>query len=122
MQPEHTDELLSEDPSHLRKMLGYRHDKLKKVKISRFYSSKSLIELTCHILENSASLECLTLDTTSAGLRCSDREFCKCSFLDRAKEAHTTVLVIGKYIMGKVCSRVKLDVVEPCIWCHTLDP
>ncbi|KAM3258770.1 hypothetical protein ACQJBY_050512 [Aegilops geniculata] len=121
-QLEHTDELLSEDPSHLRKMLGYRHDKLKEVKISRFYSSKSLVELTCHIIETTASLECLTLDTTGGVLRCSNREFSKCSFLDRIKEAHTAVLVIGKYIVGKVCSRVKLDVVEPCIRCHTLGP
>uniref|UniRef100_A0A8R7QGF6 At1g61320/AtMIF1 LRR domain-containing protein n=1 Tax=Triticum urartu TaxID=4572 RepID=A0A8R7QGF6_TRIUA len=111
-QLEHTNELLSEDPSHLRKMLGCRHDKLKEVKISRFYPSKSLVELTCHILETTSSLECLTLDTAGGGLRCSDREFCKCSFLDRTKEARKAVLVIRKYIVGKVRSRVKLDAVE----------
>nr|XP_040245783.1 uncharacterized protein LOC120964855 [Aegilops tauschii subsp. strangulata] len=116
------DELLSKDPTHLRKLPGYRLDKLKTVKISRFCSSKSLVELTCHILENSASLERLALDTTGGGLRCSDRRSRKCSFLHRSMDAHTAVLVIGKYIVGKVRPRVKLDVVEPCIWCHTLDP
>ncbi|XBH71223.1 hypothetical protein VPH35_098708 [Triticum aestivum] len=116
------DELLSKDPTHLRKLPGYRLDKLKTVKISRFCSSKSLVELTCHILENSASLERLALDTTGGGLRCSDRRSRKCSFLHRSMDAHTAVLVIGKYIVGKVRPRVKLDVVEPCIWCRTLDP
>uniref|UniRef100_M8BKI3 F-box domain-containing protein n=1 Tax=Aegilops tauschii TaxID=37682 RepID=M8BKI3_AEGTA len=51
------------DPSHLRQRREYRHENIKTVKISGFCSAKSMVELTCHILENAASLECLTLDT-----------------------------------------------------------
>ncbi|KAM0847025.1 hypothetical protein ACQ4PT_055291 [Festuca glaucescens] len=54
-----------EDPSVLRKMPGHRHDSIKKVDITGFCSAKSMVELTCHILENATSLECLTLDTPS---------------------------------------------------------
>ncbi|KAF7066523.1 hypothetical protein CFC21_072495 [Triticum aestivum] len=42
------DELRLEDPSHLRQIPGYRHDKLRSVKISTFYSSKGMVELVSH--------------------------------------------------------------------------
>ncbi|VAI25102.1 unnamed protein product [Triticum turgidum subsp. durum] len=51
------------DPSHLRQRREYRHENIKTVKISGFCSAKSMVELTCHILENATSLECLMLDT-----------------------------------------------------------
>lgn len=110
IRPQCIDELLCEDPPHLRQVRGYRHDKLRSVKISRFYSSKSLVELTSHILENSSSMECLTLDTTDGVFRCCDGRPAKCFCLGRSMEAHKAVLVIGKYIEGKVPSTVKM----PC--------
>uniref|UniRef100_A0ACD5YEJ6 Uncharacterized protein n=1 Tax=Avena sativa TaxID=4498 RepID=A0ACD5YEJ6_AVESA len=115
-------ELLSEDPSHLRRVVGYRHDKLQRVKISSFYSSKSLVELTSHILENSASLKCLRLDTTDGrGIKCSAERSHKCAHLDRPMEARKAVLVIRKHIKGKVPSTVKLQVVEPCRRCYPVE-
>ncbi|KAM3258788.1 hypothetical protein ACQJBY_050523 [Aegilops geniculata] len=116
----HADELFLEDPSQLRQMPGYRHDKLQSVKISRFCSSKSMVELASHILENSVSLECLTLDTTDCSFRCSGDTSTRCSSLVRPWEADKAVLVIEKYIKGKVPSTVRLDVVEPCSRCHVI--
>ncbi|CAM0952342.1 unnamed protein product [Alopecurus aequalis] len=117
--------LKSEDLSHLRRMpSGYRHDKLQRVKISRFYCSKSLIELTSHILETSASLERLTLDTTDGRynrIKCSDDRSEKCSHLASPMDAHKAVLAIGKHIKGIVPSTVKLDVVEPCSRCYPVE-
>jgi hypothetical protein len=119
--PQCIDELLSEDPSHLRQMSWYQHDKLQRVKISRFHSSKSLVELTSHILENSPSLECLTLDTTDGVFRCSEGRAARCFCLGRPTEAHKAVLVIGKYFEGKIPSTVKLNVVESCSRCHAVE-
>jgi hypothetical protein len=118
-------ELLSDNPSQLQQMAGYHHDKLQRVKISRFYSWKSLVELTCHILENSSSLEHLTLDTTddrfdAATSKCSYNRSDKCSFLAKPMDAHKSVLAIRKHIKGKVPSTVQLDVVEPCRRCYPI--
>ncbi|RLM79377.1 hypothetical protein C2845_PM12G21730 [Panicum miliaceum] len=55
---------LLEEPSNLRKMSDHRHKKLKRVHMTNFSSVKTLVELTCHILDSTTSLECLTLDTT----------------------------------------------------------
>ncbi|XBI82919.1 hypothetical protein VPH35_091510 [Triticum aestivum] len=115
------DELLSEDSSHLRQIPGYHHDKLRRVNICRFPSSNSMVELTSHILENSASLECLTLDTTNGNFRCSDDQSAKCSCLNRHMEAHKAALIIERYIKGKVPSTVQLDVVDPCSRCHDVE-
>uniref|UniRef100_A0A8R7UKG8 At1g61320/AtMIF1 LRR domain-containing protein n=1 Tax=Triticum urartu TaxID=4572 RepID=A0A8R7UKG8_TRIUA len=115
------DELLSEDSSHLRQIPGYRHDKLRRVNICRFPSSKSMVELTSHILENSASLECLTLDTTDGNFRCSDDRSAKCSCLNRPMEARKAALIIERYIKGKVPSTLQLDVVDPCSRCHDVE-
>lgn len=51
------------DSSPLRQMPEHRHCYLKSVKMTGFSSAKNLIELTCYILKNAVSLECLTLDT-----------------------------------------------------------
>jgi hypothetical protein len=112
-------------PSHdLRQILEQRYDKLKNVKISGFCSSKSLVELTCHILENTTSLDCLTLDTTWY-LRCSVTKSGKCYPLmgrDSLVEAQKTLLAIRRYVVGKVPSMVKLNILEPCSRCHTVEP
>uniref|UniRef100_K3XQ85 F-box domain-containing protein n=1 Tax=Setaria italica TaxID=4555 RepID=K3XQ85_SETIT len=53
------------DSLHIRRIPGFHHASLKKVSINQFFSSKSLIELTCQIVENTSSLRYLVLDTTS---------------------------------------------------------
>jgi hypothetical protein len=118
-----------EDPSHLREMPEHRHVNIKKAEIVGFCSAKSLVELTCHILENSTSLECLTLDTIShdgwedAAYRLSDHEFGKCSRIGShmVAEAHNSLLAIERFIVERVPTTVKLDVLKPCSRCHVLE-
>ncbi|CAM0952236.1 unnamed protein product [Alopecurus aequalis] len=103
-----------------------RYDKLKNVKISGFCSVKSLVELTCHILENTTSLDCLTLDTTRhPTLKCSVTKSGKCfPLVDRGSlvEAQKALLAIRRYVVGKVPSTVKLNILEPCSRCHAVEP
>uniref|UniRef100_A0ACD5XNL8 Uncharacterized protein n=1 Tax=Avena sativa TaxID=4498 RepID=A0ACD5XNL8_AVESA len=108
------------DRSHLRRMPGHRHDKLKSVTIIGFNSAKSLIELTVHIIENAVSLESLTLDTVGCALRCSDSYIDKCIAMREStrKEVPSALLAVQKYIQCKIPSTVKLDVLEPCGRCH----
>ncbi|XP_044381939.1 uncharacterized protein [Triticum aestivum] len=110
------------DTSHLRQMPGHRHDSLKTVKIIGFSSAKSLVELTCHIIENTTSLEGLTLDTTTGHplYSCLTNNIGKCMLLhgDFMVEVRQGLLAIRTYVEPKVPSRVKLNVVEPCRRCH----
>ncbi|KAF7059730.1 hypothetical protein CFC21_066595 [Triticum aestivum] len=114
------------EPSHdLRQTPQQRHDKLKSVTITGFCSAKSLVELTCHILENTTSLDCLTLDTTCHP-SCSVTKLGKCHPLilmdgDSLVEARKALLAIRKYIVGKVPSMVKLNILEPCSRCHAVE-
>ncbi|VAI34238.1 unnamed protein product [Triticum turgidum subsp. durum] len=114
------------EPSHdLRQIPQQRHDKLKSVTITGFCSAKSLVELTCHILENTTSLDCLTLDTTFHP-SCSVMKVDKCHPLilmdgDSLVEAQKALLAIRKYVVGKVPPMVKLNIVEPCSRCHTVE-
>ncbi|KAL6844471.1 hypothetical protein ACP4OV_026144 [Aristida adscensionis] len=57
------------DASPNRQISEHKHDRLKKLQINGFCSAKSMVELTCHILENATSLESVTLDT-GHGIRC----------------------------------------------------
>ncbi|WVZ64891.1 hypothetical protein U9M48_014343 [Paspalum notatum var. saurae] len=82
---------ISGDPSQLRQIPEHRHCCLKSVEITGFSSAKSLVELTCYILKNAVSLECLTLDTLY-GSRCSDENSRNCTpfsmcFLRQARRA-----------------------------------
>ncbi|BAF18069.2 Os05g0535300 [Oryza sativa Japonica Group] len=111
-------DVISEDSSHLRQMPGHHHDTIKNVKI--------MVELTCHILENATSLEGLTLDTIFDGNnnpadRLSVHEVGRCGRIHSpmVMEAKNALLAIERYIVGKVPSTVKLDVLKPCSWCHT---
>ncbi|KAL6627308.1 hypothetical protein ACP70R_031034 [Stipagrostis hirtigluma subsp. patula] len=108
---------------HLRQLPEHRHESLKSVKISGFCSAKSMVELTCHILENASSLECLTLDTTNGAARCSASKSGKClpMWKDVLIEAHKALLAISTCIEGKVPLTVKLNVVEPCTGCHAVE-
>ncbi|CAN6191934.1 unnamed protein product [Urochloa humidicola] len=103
------------DSSHRMRTAEFHQSNLKKVTITGFCSAKSLIELTCQILESSSSLQFLVLDTTggydNTGI---------CDYMDRkaVMEAVRGVEVIKKYIKGKVPSSVNLEVLEPCGRCH----
>ncbi|KAF8668441.1 hypothetical protein HU200_052254 [Digitaria exilis] len=103
-------------------MTADQHCYLKNVKITGFSSAKGLVELTCYILNNAVSLECLTLDTNyGTTRRCSDSGFGRCgSFGKSLREARRALRAIRTYIEDKVPARVKLTVVGPCSRCHKL--
>ncbi|CAL5086940.1 unnamed protein product [Urochloa decumbens] len=107
--------------SDLRQMPQCRHHNLQNFEITGFGSAKSLVELTCYILE-STSLERVTLDTTLLGaFRCSDRKYKKCFPVPSRGiiiEVQKALLAIKTYIETKVPATVKLTVVEPCRRCH----
>ncbi|CAL5008969.1 unnamed protein product [Urochloa decumbens] len=107
--------------SELRYMPEHRLGCLKSVKISGFSSAKSLVELTCYILKNAVSLECLTLDTIY-GPRCyqQDNKFKGCIPMSDGvlMESPRGRSAIRTYIENKVPSTVELHVLEPCSRCH----
>uniref|UniRef100_N1QU18 At1g61320/AtMIF1 LRR domain-containing protein n=1 Tax=Aegilops tauschii TaxID=37682 RepID=N1QU18_AEGTA len=119
---------VSGDYSLLRKMPEHHHVSIKNVKIDGFCSAKSMIELTCHILDSATSLENLTLDTIyGADYEHVDRlavhEIGGCSSpigKRMIRDAHKAVLAIEKYIVGKVPSNVKLNIKKPCSQCHSV--
>ncbi|XBH71082.1 hypothetical protein VPH35_098601 [Triticum aestivum] len=119
-QRDHDDSIV-EDTSHLGRIPG-RYDNLRHVKLTSFYSTNLLVQLTCHILEHTPSLECLTLDITDGWPRCSDKRIGKC-YVSRATlvEAPKTLEAIRTCIEGKVPSTVKLNVLKPCNRCHDVD-
>jgi hypothetical protein len=113
------------DPSSLRKMQGQQHHKMKTVNIQGYTLAKSLVELTCHIVESMTSLECLTLETYQSSSRCLEpaNKSNKCSALPIPilKEAQRGLLAIRTYIEPKLPAMVKLHVVETCRRCHFLE-
>ncbi|XP_037442409.1 FBD-associated F-box protein At3g52670-like isoform X2 [Triticum dicoccoides] len=118
------DDWFEGDPSSLRRMPQHCHGSLKSVKIIGFFPQKSMVELTCHLLENAMSLESLTVDASPANYRCSgSKPGRKCSPLTTTAivKAHKSVLAVKKYIEGNVPSTVKLNVPEPCGRCHRLN-
>ncbi|KAF8691469.1 hypothetical protein HU200_040613 [Digitaria exilis] len=120
------------DASNMRQTPEHKYKSLKNVMIFGFFSDKSLVELTCHILENATSLESIILDTVYAhgDNNSFDRCIigparCKCCFLLDAEilKANKGVIAIQKYIAEKVPFDVKLDVRGPCRrQCHTSEP
>ncbi|RLN41917.1 uncharacterized protein C2845_PM01G01880 [Panicum miliaceum] len=116
------DESIFRYSSDLRQMAEDHHRSLKNVKITGFSSAKSLVELTCYILKNAVSLECLALDTHDGStLRCSDtdRIVRQCIPVSNSLRVKRRALVaIRKFIEDKVPAGVKLTVVEPCSRCH----
>jgi hypothetical protein len=108
-----------EDPNadslHLRRIPEFHLENLKKVSIVGFWSSKSLIELTCQVLETSGSLHFFVLDTTH---EYHNTSFCRYMDKKAVMEALRGVEAIRKYVYGKVPSSVSLEVLEPCDRCH----
>ncbi|KAF2916950.1 hypothetical protein DAI22_09g157300 [Oryza sativa Japonica Group] len=78
------DDSIFGDSSNMRQMQEYRHDNLQSVVITCFCSAKSLIELTCCILDCTTSLEYLTLDTTRGVYSCSTGKHSQCFPMDKA--------------------------------------
>ncbi|KAI4989058.1 hypothetical protein ZWY2020_036375 [Hordeum vulgare] len=113
------------DPSGRRQMPEHRYDKLKNVTIVGFSSAKTLVELTCHILDSSKSLEFLTLYATQGYdyLRCSVNRSGKCFPVSRdvILEGRRGLLAIKKCIKGIVPPKVKFTIVEPCSQCHVVE-
>ncbi|KAL6646032.1 hypothetical protein ACP70R_017640 [Stipagrostis hirtigluma subsp. patula] len=101
--------------SHLRGIPEFLHANLKKVHIERFCCAKSLIELTCQIVENTSSLRSLVLDTTHGF---DPRGTCKSMRKEDVIQAIRAVEAIKSHIEGKIPSSVKFKVREPCRQCH----
>ncbi|KAF8769685.1 hypothetical protein HU200_006290 [Digitaria exilis] len=93
--------------SHLRQMPEHKHDNLKDVSIFGFCSAKSMVELTCHIVE------CCATSARKTGA-------CWPLTNEVILEAHRGLMAIKTYILGKVPSTVELDVRKPCSHCHAL--
>ncbi|KAL6603451.1 hypothetical protein ACP70R_043812 [Stipagrostis hirtigluma subsp. patula] len=110
------------NPSPLRQMEAHCHRKLRSATITGFCSAKSLVELTCYILENAPSLDCFTLDTTLGFARCSANKLGKCYPLgsEMVIESQKALLAIGAYIEGKVPPAVKLNILGHCGLCHAV--
>uniref|UniRef100_A0ACD5TYQ9 Uncharacterized protein n=1 Tax=Avena sativa TaxID=4498 RepID=A0ACD5TYQ9_AVESA len=109
------------DPQ-LRHMPERHHGSLKSVKISRFNSEKSLVELICYILKNAVSLEHLTLDPIY-GDRCYHGKYEHCAPIMKKEllmEARRGLLAIRTYVEKEVPSTVELTVLEPCSRCHAI--
>ncbi|CAL5064391.1 unnamed protein product [Urochloa decumbens] len=106
--------------SYLRELPEHQHNCLKVVEITGFSSAKSLVELTCCIVKNAVSLECITLDTLRDRVRCYGEGNETCQPISNAvlKEASRTVMAITMYIEDKVAPTCKLTVLEPCTRCH----
>ncbi|CAL5054532.1 unnamed protein product [Urochloa decumbens] len=110
-----------DDPSAPRMMTEHHQNKLKSVHINNFSSARTLVELTCHIVVSTKSLECLTLDTNKGWPKCSDdEETDSCFLMSEAAlaEAERALSAVQTYIKPKVSSTVELNVLEPCSQCH----
>ena len=116
----------------MRQMSEYKHrSSLKDLIILGFCSARSMIELTCHILESATNLESVTLycvfdenDEENTG-RCSiisDHKPGDCFPLNNEMilEANRGIMAIDRYIDLKVSSAINLDVQGPCSRCHSI--
>ncbi|CAM0952123.1 unnamed protein product [Alopecurus aequalis] len=116
--------VLVDSSRDLRQMTGHLHSNIRDVQIIYFCSARSIVELTCHILENAKSLKWLTLSTLyKCEFSCSHGENGKCLPMSRdmIMEARKALLVVERYIVEKVPSSVELKVVEPCSRCIPLE-
>ncbi|GJN04741.1 hypothetical protein PR202_ga22313 [Eleusine coracana subsp. coracana] len=79
------------DQLHLRQIPGcLRLDNLKNLRITRFRPSKSLVELTSHIVQNAAALLRVTLDAAAGcrGRRTAATNWCSPMNTEMVREAH----------------------------------
>ncbi|KAF7059440.1 hypothetical protein CFC21_066346 [Triticum aestivum] len=120
-------ELISAGDSSMRRIPGHQYRNMKNVSIMGFCSAKSMVELTCHILENATSLECLMLDTVYDNREDTDGCCVKgssgeCRPIGRSMimHAHKGLWAIEKYVAEKVPSTAKLNVKKLCSRCHKI--
>uniref|UniRef100_A0A0E0M317 At1g61320/AtMIF1 LRR domain-containing protein n=1 Tax=Oryza punctata TaxID=4537 RepID=A0A0E0M317_ORYPU len=103
------------DPEQLRQVPEHRHVNLKKFEVVSFCYAKSLVELTCHILETASSLNHVKLDNCGFAKFCaSGSGRCCPHYTEQIMEACNAALGIRTYIMGKVPPTVKFNLIEPC--------
>uniref|UniRef100_A0A0D3G0N2 F-box domain-containing protein n=1 Tax=Oryza barthii TaxID=65489 RepID=A0A0D3G0N2_9ORYZ len=112
---ERRDSILDGEHTNLRQILHPRHANLQNVTITGFNSTKSMIELTSHILENAPSLKCITLDTANF----YDKNLLtmgECLPMRKGGilEARKAFDAAKRYIAGKVPSHVEYKFLEPC--------
>ncbi|EMS58520.1 hypothetical protein TRIUR3_09894 [Triticum urartu] len=113
---------------NMRRVPGHLHCSVKNVRIMGFCSAKSMVELTCHILENATSLERLTSDAIYDNSSYGDAERscvgekgeCNPKSRSMIMHAHKGLGVIGKYVVEKVPSTVQLSVKKLCSRCHKI--
>ncbi|XBH93123.1 hypothetical protein VPH35_084113 [Triticum aestivum] len=141
-QPDMKHDSIIGDSSCLKQLPQHHHNNLRSMTIVGFCSTKSLVELTCHIVENASLLERLTLDTihgchssggcsinkyrrayyTGSGIRTwAPPDRCLPMGRDILMEAPRALSAIRTHVEGKVPSRVMLKVMEPCSWCHAVE-
>uniref|UniRef100_A0ACD5VIF2 Uncharacterized protein n=1 Tax=Avena sativa TaxID=4498 RepID=A0ACD5VIF2_AVESA len=96
---------VADDYVYLRRKPEFRHEHLRRVLITGFRASKSLVELVIYILESVPSLEGLTLDTTNCFVG---------AMTGSVAEAQVAVEVAGRCIAGRVPAGVEFKVIGPC--------
>ncbi|TVU43583.1 hypothetical protein EJB05_10063 [Eragrostis curvula] len=108
------------DPSDLRTMPMYRHDKLKNVQFVAFIHARQYIEFACHFLEFATSLERFTLNTIYGMTRCCVSKTGKCRSITKFEvtRSEASALAIERYVRPKAPSTVLLNVWGPCSSCH----
>uniref|UniRef100_A0A0D9ZR18 At1g61320/AtMIF1 LRR domain-containing protein n=1 Tax=Oryza glumipatula TaxID=40148 RepID=A0A0D9ZR18_9ORYZ len=146
---ERRDSILDGEHTNLRQILHPRHANLQNVTITGFNSTKSMIELTSHILENAPSLKCITLDTANfydknlltmgeclpmrkGGILEARKAFDAAKRYIAGKvpshveynkealiEAHKAHEAVRRCIEEEAPSSVKLKVQEPCRECYS---
>ncbi|KAF2935975.1 hypothetical protein DAI22_04g270600 [Oryza sativa Japonica Group] len=116
---ERHDSILDGEPTDLRRILHDGHANLQNVTITGFNSTKSMIELTTHILENAPSLKCITLDTANFSGK-NHLAMGECSPMMRGGilEARRAFEAARRHIAGKIPSFVEYKFLEPCRHCH----
>lgn len=98
---------------------------LRKATITGFCTAKSLVNLTCAILERaSSSLQCLVLDTTPGYDRkrsSSDRCLPMSWRAQALRDAEMILTCVRKYVEPRVPIGIDLKVLGPCSRCHAMD-
>lgn len=95
---------------------------LRKATITGFCSAKSLVKLTCHILESASSLQCLLLDTSPGyDRKGSSTDRCWPMCLEALRDAERALSNVREYVEPKVPAGVELKVLGPCSRCHAMD-
>uniref|UniRef100_A0ACD5YYX8 Uncharacterized protein n=1 Tax=Avena sativa TaxID=4498 RepID=A0ACD5YYX8_AVESA len=124
------DSVVAVGDDELRRKPECRHDRLRRVMVTGFCSTISMVEFTRHILEHAPSLELLKLDTT---ISCRRRfqtwhaiEEYPASQVIRGcwpmctaalAKAQRATEAASRYIEGRVPSAVEYTILKPCIQC-----